>query len=518
MRYLLVCIVTLISFATYSQNDEVVIDSLLLDVFKSSDFQEAKSVHTVGYKLSKEEHKDVVKMLAKYKDFNVAIGDFSYSFSVAMNLFHETGDSVFYHSVVKSEDYENYIQLDSKPLLIGFGGTYNYNAPLQILQYYYNNGLDSNIHFKALKDFEMDKYYSSYSSDKYYVQENYQGDYSISVGATLLKRIINELSDSTELIDQCFGGSEWVKKVVDFPFHFSDSRNEAYKKGRIDWVLDEEKLNENNHSYLFYGGNNSNVFYEVNEINFSFEYSILYVDWLQDLESNEEIKKYKNSKNEFDLVSSNESTNVIRITSKTWNMNNKLYRSYLEYEEDIQYQFIAENQQMDISGMKEILDASSLNFYSGGMTMSGMNDFDWVFGGSFRHGYATGKAFSNDYKLRVNQYSMFLGYNLLNTEYFLIKPEVNLGWSTKRLKYTNLSDSISVGPTYSFPVEYSFDSWSVFTKPMLNIEFGYKALIVGGRVGYLYDFYGSKWDNGLNIRSNTSGLTYDVHLALRIVN
>lgn len=497
------------------------VDPALISFFDGEEFQKAECVRVLKFNSNLDDRDDIIDLISEHKQFNVLVGDFSYVHGLAIDFIQVTQDSSLIDITSNSGFYDqiNFPKKDIK--VVGFGRTNNYNIPLYILQHYYNGKLNNNVHFSALKNITWDRTYS----DPSYSDFDNEGDLfedveseDRTIKAALLREIISQLLDSTQYLDQYFGGTEIVKKIIEFPYHFPEHGNDLYKEGRIDWIVDKEDLTKKGVKYLFTGWSGNSIFFNnmdsssMSNINIAFgrpKMSAIYPT------SDRRVRKYK-SEFSLDYISFLNDG----ITSKELRINSQyseIEESFSDYKEDIQYQFISENFKMDISGIEQILGSSDLNFHSGGFNTSGSVDFTVVFGGGYRYGFANGEVFGNDYKLRMNQYSMFIGYNLLNSEYLLIKPEINIGWSTKRLKYTNSLDSINLGQDYSFPVTYSFDSWSIFTKPMLNVEFGYKALILGGRIGYSYDFYGSKWNKGLGLRSNVSVLVYDFHLAFRIM-
>lgn len=525
MKHLFFALFSLVSVCSFAQSEDVKIDPLLIDLFKSEEFQNAKSVDIQNYKITNKEQKEVIKLVSSFKEFDVFVGDFSYVFSVVMNMYAETGDTSIYSKLKEKEEFNAFVELKSQPYLIGFQGTYDYDLALYVLKYYYDGGLDDNIHFKALKDLELDKYYSSYSIEKINVQNNYEGEESLyySVKATLLKRMITELSDSSngDKLALHFGGSKWVKRIIEFPFHFSDARNQAYESGRQDWVIQKENLTRDNHTYLFYGKTDCDLFYEKDELPSNRDYKIKYLDFSSDVASKDEVKKLKKSSNNYDLFSSEYedfNTKEVYISNNQWWTNSRERNLYLDYEDDLQYQFVYENQELYLQELESILSNTAVDLISGGVTISGMEDFEWVTGGSYRYGIKEGKTLNYDYRLRLNQYYGSVGYNLLNTEYVLLTPELGLGWATKKLNLTSQSDSIVLGFDQIIPIEHTFKSWSAFAKPSLNLQFGYKAILLGSRVGYLYDFYGSEWNNGLNKGSRMSGMFYDFFLTFRIDN
>lgn len=113
-----------------------------------------------------------------------------------------------------------------------------------------------------------------------------------------------------------------------------------------------------------------------------------------------------------------------------------------------------------------------------------------------------------------NQYMIGGGWDLIPISFINLTAAIDAGWAFRNINVSG--DELEITQGYSVNENYNSKSYAAIVSPKANLTFSFPYFAFGGEVGYNWNFYSTKLDNGFTGRDNLNGLYFNLFAGINI--
>lgn len=113
-----------------------------------------------------------------------------------------------------------------------------------------------------------------------------------------------------------------------------------------------------------------------------------------------------------------------------------------------------------------------------------------------------------------NQYMIGGGWDFIPISFINLTAAIDAGWACRIINISG--DELEITQDYSVNENYKSKSYAAIVSPKANLTFSFPYFSFGGEVGYNWNFYSTKLDNGFSGRDNLNGLYFNLFAGINI--